>query len=109
MAISVQIDDPQNDFERPFYIPVASLSFFRECWLPGIRELGLSWTELFESGVDVTEKELPIILDELEQLKKWADLNLKGIKKEYFFDRVDPLIERLPTAFQRKDAVIYIG
>jgi hypothetical protein len=52
---------------------------------------------------------LPIILDELDQLKKWADLNLHGINKEYFFERVDPLVEILPSAFQRKDAVVYIG
>jgi hypothetical protein len=109
MAISAQILDAQNDSENQLYIPVASLSFFRECWLPGVHALGLRWTELFESGVDVTVKELPIILDELDQLKKWADLNLHGINKEYFFERVDPLVEILPSAFQRKDAVVYIG
>ena len=109
MAISAQIFDARNDFERQLYIPVASLSFFRECWLPGIHTLGLRWTELFESGVDVTVKELPIILDELDQLKKWSDLNLHGIKKEHFFERVDPFVEMLPTLFQRKDAVVFIG
>ncbi|CAH1054905.1 hypothetical protein [Paenibacillus pseudetheri] len=82
MAISAQILDAQNDSENRLYIPVASLSFFRECWLPGVHALGLRWTELFESGVDVTVKELPIILDELDQLKKWADLNLHGINKD---------------------------
>jgi hypothetical protein len=109
MAISAQIFDAHNDFEKQLYIPVASLSFFRECWLPGIHALGLRWTELFESGVDVTVKELPIILDELHQLKKWADLNLKSIKKEHFFERVEQLEIRLPNAFQRKDAVVFIG
>jgi hypothetical protein len=56
MAISAQIFDAQNDSENRLYIPVASLSFFRECWLPGVHALGLRWTELFESGVDVTVK-----------------------------------------------------
>jgi hypothetical protein len=109
MTISAQILDAQNDSENRLYIPVASLSFFRECWLPGIRALGLRWTELFIPGVDITINELPIILDELDQLKKWAGLNLQGTNNEYFFERVEPLIEELPTAFQRKDAVVFIG
>lgn len=109
MAISAQILDAQNDSENRLYIPVASLSFFRECWLPGIHALGLRWTELFIPGVDVTLNELPIILDELNQLKKWASHNLQGINNEHFLERIVLLIEELPTAFQRRDAVVFIG
>ncbi|OKP91352.1 hypothetical protein [Paenibacillus sp. P32E] len=109
MAISVIINNPQNEFEKKFYIQIAYLSFFRRCWIPGINELGLKWVELFESGVNVSEEDLPIILDELNQLKKWAYINLKDTDKEYFFENFDPLVEELPTAFQRKDTTVFIG
>ncbi|MDH6373744.1 hypothetical protein M2444_005587 [Paenibacillus sp. PastF-3] len=109
MAISVIIKNPQNDFESKFYIQVAYLSFFERCWLPGIKALDLRRIGLFELGVEVTEGNLPIILDELNHLKKWAAINLNDADKEYFFENVDPLAEELPTAFQRKGAVVYIG
>lgn len=48
MAISVMILDPQNDFEKHFFLPVATESFFKECWIPAIQSLGLRWVDLFQ-------------------------------------------------------------
>ncbi|WP_054941138.1 hypothetical protein [Paenibacillus ihuae] len=109
MAISAQILEAQNEFENRLYISVASLSFFRECWLPGIKALGLTWTRLFIPGVDITVNELPVILNELKQLKEWASLNLHDVNHDHFIERVNSLIEELPSAFQRDDAVVFIG
>ncbi|MEK3964572.1 MULTISPECIES: hypothetical protein [Paenibacillus] len=109
MAISVMILDPQNDFEKHFFLPVATESFFKECWIPAIQSLGLRWVDLFSTGVDVEEEDLPSILAELDQLKEWADQNLEEEQKTKLFERVEGIKEKLPNAFQRKDAVVFIG
>ncbi|MET3208969.1 UNVERIFIED_CONTAM: hypothetical protein ABIC26_001909 [Paenibacillus sp. PvR008] len=46
MSVSVMILEPQNEFEKSFFLPVASESFINECWQPAIESLGLQWIEL---------------------------------------------------------------
>ncbi|MDR6777701.1 MULTISPECIES: hypothetical protein [Paenibacillus] len=109
MSVSVMILEPQNEFEKSFFFPVASESFFNECWQPAIESLGLQWIDLFSTGVDVEEEDLPIILSELRQLQNWAERNLEEDHKNKLVERVITLIEKLPSAFQRKEAVVFIG
>ncbi|WP_232697488.1 hypothetical protein [Brevibacillus daliensis] len=109
MAISALILDPQNDYERNFFIPVATESFFKECWLPAIESLGLQWTDLFPTGVDVEEEDVPYIIEELILIKEWAAKNLNEEQKDKIFERIIGLQDKLPQAFQRKDAVVFIG
>ncbi|MGM0713279.1 hypothetical protein [Brevibacillus parabrevis] len=109
MAISALILDPQNDYERNFFIPVATESFFKECWLPAIESLGLQWTDLFPTGVDVEEEDVPHIIEELILIKEWAAKNLNEEQKDKIFERIEGLQNKLPQAFQRKEAVVFIG
>ncbi|WP_338552114.1 hypothetical protein [Paenibacillus sp. KS-LC4] len=109
MSVSVMILNPQNDFEKHFFLPVATESFFNQYWQPGIVHLELKWVILFSTGVDVEEEYLPNIFAELILLKEWADQNLQEEQKNRLFERVDGLMEKLPKAFQRKDAVVFIG
>jgi len=109
MSVSVMILNPQNDFEKHFFLPVATESFFNQYWLPGIEYLELKWIILFSTGVDVEEEDLPNIFAELILLKEWADQNLEEEQRNRLFERVDGLMEKLPKAFQRKDAVVFIG
>lgn len=109
MAISALILDPQNDYEKNFFIPVATESFFKECWLPAIESLGLQWTDLFPTGVDVEEEDVPQIIAELIRIKEWAANNLNEEQKVKIFERIAGLQDKLPLAFQRKDAVVFIG
>lgn len=85
------------------------VKLFYKCWVPGIQALKLKWLSCFQVGLDTRLEDLPNLFAELEQLKKWADLNLKGDEKEHFFTRVTLFEEQLPKAFQRKDAVVFIG
>ena len=109
MAISALILDPQNDYEKNFFIPVATESFFKECWIPAIETLGLQWTDLFPTGVDIEEEDIPHIIGELTLIKEWAAKNLNEEQKEKIFERIAGLQDKLPLAFQRKDAVVFIG
>ncbi|WP_410770427.1 hypothetical protein [Fontibacillus sp. BL9] len=109
MAISALILDPQNDYEKNFFIPVATEEFFRECWLPAIELLGLQWTDLFATGVDVEEEDVPHIIEELILIKVWAAKSLNEEQKAKIFERIAGLQDKLPLAYQRKDAVVFIG
>lgn len=110
MSVAAFILEAQNDFEKSFYIPVATESFFYAYWVPGIEALNLRWLMCIQPGLDVTIDNLPIIFAELVQLKNWAEVNLIGDVKDHFFTRAHLLEKKLPAAFrQRKDAVAFIG
>lgn len=109
MSISALILNPQNDYEKDFFIPIATESFFKQCWLPAIESLGLQWTDLFPTGVDVEEEDVSPIIEELLLIKEWAAKNLFGEEKEKIFERIEGLQDKLPLAYQRKDAVVFIG
>ncbi|MGE6261164.1 hypothetical protein ACQKCU_25380 [Heyndrickxia sporothermodurans] len=109
MTIGVFILNPQNEFEKSFYIPVATESFFNECWLPAIESLGLQWSELFSIGVDVEKENVADIIEELIQIKKWARKNIHEEHQINLFERIKILQDKLPQAFRRKDAVVFIG
>ncbi|MGV2883031.1 hypothetical protein [Paenibacillus taichungensis] len=42
-------------------------------------------------------------------IKEWAAENLNEEQKDKIFERIAGLRDKLPLAFQRKDAVIFIG
>lgn len=109
MTIGVFILDPENDYEREFFIPVATEVFFQECWKPAVESLGLQWTDLFSTGVDVEEEDVPHIIEELLLIKEWATNNLNEEQKDKIFKRIEGLINKLPEAYKRKDAVVFIG
>lgn len=109
MTISAFILDPQNDYERSFFIPVATEAFFKKCWLPAIQSLGLRWTNLFHTGVDVKKEDVAYIIEELVFIKEWAAKNLNEEQKDKIVERIEGLQDKLPQAFQRKGAVVFIG
>ncbi|KQL51461.1 hypothetical protein AN964_21090 [Heyndrickxia shackletonii] len=110
MTIGAFILEPQNDVEKYFYIPVATESFFKEFWIPAIESLGLQWTDLFVVGVEVEEEDVSTIVEELMQIKRWAEINLVDKEaREKMLERIQGIQEKLPQAFQRKDAVVFIG
>ncbi|MFS0858170.1 hypothetical protein [Paenibacillus taichungensis] len=109
MSISAVILEPQNDYEKSFFVPVATESFFKECWQPAVESLGLKWIDLFPSGVDIEKEDVTLIIGELMLIKEWAAENLNEEQKDKIFERIAGLRDKLPLAFQRKDAVIFIG
>lgn len=110
MTIGAFILNPQNDFERNFFIPVATESFYKEGWLPVIESLGLQWTNLFTTGVDIEKEDVSVVIDELIQIKEWVERNIKKVEqREKWIERIEILKVKLPKAFQREDVVVYIG
>lgn len=109
MSVGVVILEPQNEYERNFFIPVASESVFYEYWVPAIKALDLQWIKLFGTGVDVEEEDVPSIIYELNQLREWVITHLGQEQGLIISERVDQLQKKLPQAFQRKNAIVFIG
>lgn len=110
MSISAMVLDAQDEFEEKFLIPVATESFFHECWEPAIEELGLKWTKIFPVGIDLVEEDFSFVLEELSKIKEWAKENLPGEKKEKIFERIELIETELPNVFTHRDGiVVFIG
>ncbi|MCW3795308.1 hypothetical protein OM416_27250 [Paenibacillus sp. LS1] len=109
MSISAVILEPQNDFEKSFFVPIATESFFKDCWEPAVEVLDLRWIDLFSTGVDIEGEDVPMIIEELLLVKEWAVKNLEDEQRDRIVERIDGLREKLPLAFQRQDAIVFIG
>jgi len=109
MSIAAMILNSENEFEKKFYIPVASEAFFEECWIPAIEELNLEWVNVFSVGLDMEKEDLPFVIKELTQIKKWAKTNLPNEKQDKIIERIELLEAELPITFQREGAVVFIG
>ncbi|WP_282940477.1 hypothetical protein [Paenibacillus sp. RC67] len=109
MSVVAYILDPTDELERVFSIPVASESFFNECWVPAIKAMQLKWVEQFSWGIDIRKEDLDKVINELLQIREWSLHNLFEVKQAHILYRIDLLITKLPTAFGRENAVIFIG
>lgn len=108
MSVSAFIPHPENEEELGFNVPVASEAFFNAYWMPAAEELNLQWVPIFSTGIDISEEDLPDVLGELDRLKQWA-AGRGGEEMEQMLSRIDMLMARLPQAFEREGAVVYIG
>ena len=63
-------EDANNSSSSKLY-PLSSEKGFMERWLPLAEELGLENVAQFDMNIYVTYKEAPIIIDELERMKRF--------------------------------------
>lgn len=109
MSVLAFILEPTDEFEKEFSIPVASESFFNECWVPAIKALQLKWVEHFSRGIDIKKEDLDEVINELLQIREWSLDNVFEAKQEHFLYRIDLLITKLPSAYRRDNVVVFIG
>lgn len=110
MSISAMILDSKDEFEEKFFVPVATESFFEECWEPAIEKLGLIWIKVFSVGIDIVEKDFPFVKQELAQIKEWAIDNLSEENRIKIIERIELLEFEVPKAFSHREGmVIFIG
>lgn len=109
MSICAFLQEPENEYEKNFNVPVATDSFFEECWKPAIEELNLEWVNVFSVGLDMVKEDLPFVMKELSLIKEWAKTNLPNEKQEKIIERIELLETELPNAFRREGAVVFIG
>ncbi|WP_019535546.1 hypothetical protein [Paenibacillus ginsengihumi] len=106
LSVAAIILEPEN---RSFYVPVATEAFFRKCWIPAIRQLNLAIVSLFDPGVDLRKDDFPLLCEELDRIKTWADKQLTEEEHAHICSRIDGLIARLKEAFAEEGVVIFIG
>ncbi|WP_419875349.1 hypothetical protein [Candidatus Pristimantibacillus sp. PTI5] len=109
MSISAIIIDPEDEFERSFMLPIATEAFYKKYWEPAVEELGLQWAALFQGGTDVEKEDAPEVLEEIAKLKDWVQANMSGDNQEHMLHRLELLESKLPSAYRRGGAVVYIG
>lgn len=109
MSIAAMILNSEDEFEKKFFIPVASEAFFEECWIPAITELNLKWVNVFSVGLDMEKEDLPNVMNELSQIKEWSKANLSSDQQIKMIERIELLEAELPNAFRREGAVVFIG
>ena len=109
MSVGVYINNPLNEENLKFYVPVSSEKFFKSCWLPACELLNLRWIPCFGSGINIYKEDLPEIKAEIDRLKVWARKNLSDTNLKYMIERLNLLDDKLPLAFTREDSSVYIG
>jgi len=109
MSIMIIIQDPETEEEKAFSIPLASEKFFTDVWEPLAEELELQWVPTFLSGVDVRNEDLHDILSEIKQLEDLGKKKLSPDEIIQLCGRVNLLREKLPHAFNRAEAIVFIG
>ncbi|SEO96990.1 hypothetical protein SAMN04488134_1271 [Amphibacillus marinus] len=110
MSIGIIVDEPKNEKEQLFFIPVATEEVFSSYWLKASNELQLSWVPIFETGIVIEKEDMSVILRELGLVKKWIEKNVRDIDAKMDLEkRLEYILETLPKAFADENIKLYIG
>lgn len=95
MPVELLIIHPPDETRR---VPIAFDDVFTDYWQRACSELGLERVPLFQSGLEIGQDMLPVVLDELSRLKRWMDFPGRAIPipvREYILKRISNLISEL--------------
>ena len=104
MAISVNREG-NIDGSIDLTINIATTQFFNEFWEKAIKDTN---AKLFKENSQFGKNQVPAILYELELIKRWIEINLLDSNREYMKERVENLIDCIPTAFDKDETILYI-
>ena len=88
-------------------VPIAPESVFTQYWQRGCSELGLRWVPWFQPGIEISQQDLPAVLEELSRLQVWAKSPDSAIPG-YVLQRIENLISELEQ-LRGSTAKIWIG
>lgn len=110
MSIGIIIDEPKNEEEQLFFIPVATEEVFKNYWTQASKEMNLSWVPIFETGIVIEKEDLSLVLTEIMLVKEWIEKNVEDLKeKNNLEERINYILQSLPKAFNDKTIKVYIG
>ncbi|MBK5073795.1 hypothetical protein I2492_13380 [Budviciaceae bacterium CWB-B4] len=110
MSIGIMIDEPKNEEEKSFFIPVATEKTFNEYWLIAAQELKLQWVPIFSTGVVVDQDDLLVVINELNAIRIWIMTHITNIENQKeLLNRIDYIIKKLFEIVKNKDIKLYIG
>lgn len=102
MSVALMIENI-NGLEVNHYLPVSNQQFFVEYWVPLCKKHQLFLVPLFESGLSLTDEDLPDLLRELKTLQSQPEYD-----DEYFQKRINLLINELEN-LSGKNVSFFIG
>ncbi|MBC2283654.1 hypothetical protein [Listeria booriae] len=110
MSIGIIIDEPRNEKEKLFFVPVATEEVFSRYWLKASNELQLSWIPIFETGIVIEKEDTPVILKELQLVKEWMREHVRSVDTRIDLEkRLTYIIESIPRAFEDESIKLYVG
>ncbi len=72
---------------------IASEAFYQKFWAKAVNDTN---TKLFKDGSSFASDKIPIVLQELSSLKKWANINISDDnKREYMIRHIDNITYKL--------------
>ncbi|WP_321383097.1 hypothetical protein [uncultured Enterococcus sp.] len=110
MSVAIMIDNPTNDTEKNFYVPVATEKAFQKYWMKASEEMGLKWVPIFKTGIFIEKQDEQAVLEEIAQVKKWVTRNVKDLDKQTALEeRINYIVEKLLEVFKNDNITLYIG
>ncbi|EEQ56887.1 hypothetical protein CBFG_00597 [Clostridiales bacterium 1_7_47FAA] len=73
----------------------ATTQFFNEFWEKAVKDTN---AKIFKENSQFGKSQVPAVLYELELIKRWGEINLLDSNREYMKERVENLIDCIPTA-----------
>lgn len=93
----------------PRMVAIAPERVFTDHWQRGAAALRLKLVPCCQTGIKITQKELPLLLEELARLKQWMELPDSEIPQGGVLDHISNLIEELDRLRGSTRAKIWIG
>lgn len=110
MSISLLIKDPKQKNDR--IVPIAAEDTFLSSWLPVAKQLRLQWIPIFQTGLPISNADIPFVLQDLRLLKKVtsepASGEVGGVAK-LMTERIERLIAELEALKDEPNVDAYIG
>lgn len=110
MSIGIMINQPRNEQEKLFYIPLATESIFDNYWEKAANQLNLVWVPVFSSGIIIEYEDLPFIINELNLIINWVKDHVTHLEtQKALSNRIEYILENLSVIFKQKNIQLYIG
>jgi hypothetical protein len=84
---------------------IASQQFYEKYWKRAIKERNIKYVQ---DGAQFDSSKESVVLEELRQLRDWAETNLNGKDLEYMKSRIENLQRIIPLSFSDKNTMLYI-
>ncbi|MBU2713959.1 hypothetical protein [Zooshikella harenae] len=110
MSVELSIDNPANNEEAAYIIPIASERIFKQVWQTAAIEYNLPLIEHISFCLDVDKNNVDQFLSELKQVLSCAEENTDPVMYQSISTRINRLLKKIPALMnKRSDIILTIG
>ena len=103
MSVALTIDDPVNEEEKNYYLPIATERVYKEVWRSAARAFNLSLVDEISVCLDIDEDNVSGFVDELREVVRWSVDNCSKDQSESIKERVAFLIAEITRLMESRD------